>query len=95
MTTGTRILAVVREDIGDTSWWARILTILGSQSGSTQQRFVGRTGGKTKYKSPTFSVPGSVGPISPEERWAPGDVVAQRPGPRTFGPVRAPVKTPS
>lgn len=69
---GTETLVVVREDIGATAWWARILTIRGSQYGSTQQRFVGRTGGSTSYKSSAFPVPGSAGPITPEEQWAPG-----------------------
>lgn len=76
MTVAAETLTVMREDIGDTAWWARILTVLGSQYGSTQQRFVGRTGGKSKYKSSTFPVPGSAGPITPEEQWAPGMTAA-------------------
>lgn len=69
-------LTVALEDIGTTSWWARILTILGSQYGSTQQRFVGQVNGKTQYKSSTFPVPGSVGPVAPQEQWAPGMTAA-------------------
>ncbi|BCW45250.1 hypothetical protein StoSoilB5_24340 [Arthrobacter sp. StoSoilB5] len=72
MTPHTETLTVALEDVGDTSWWAKILTILGSQYGSTQQRFVGQVDGKTRYKSSTFPVAGSVGPISPQEQWAPG-----------------------
>lgn len=48
---GSETLVVVREDIGATAWWARIVTPPGSQHVSqyvsTQPRFVGRTGGKT------------------------------------------------
>lgn len=76
MTMQTETLTVVREEIGDTAWWVRILTILGSQYGSTQQRFVGRICGKTKYRSSTFPVPGSVGPVTPDEQWAPGMTAA-------------------
>lgn len=72
----TATLTVVLEDVGSTSWWARILTILGSQYGSTQQRFVGRIDGKTRYKSSTFPVPGSAGPTKPEEGWAKGMTAA-------------------
>lgn len=69
-------LTIALEDIGGTSWWASILTILGSQYGSTQQRFVGQVEGKTRYKSPTFPAARSVTPVSPQENWAPGMTAA-------------------
>lgn len=76
MNTGSETLTVALEDVGGTSWWAGILTILASQYGSTQRRFVGQVGGVTRYKSSTFPVPGSVGPVPPEEEWAPGMTAA-------------------
>lgn len=76
MTPSPETLTVALEDIGNTSWWARILTILGSQYGSTRQRFVGQVGGKTRYASSTFPVPGSAGPVAPQEQWAPGMTAA-------------------
>ena len=69
-------LRVALEDVGGTSWWASILTTLGSQYGSTQQRFVGQVHGETLYKSSTFPVPRSVTPIPPQEEWAPGMTAA-------------------
>lgn len=69
-------LTIALEDIGGTSWWASILTTLGSQYGSTQQRFVGQVDGKTRYKSPTFPAARSVTPVSPQESWAPGMTTA-------------------
>ena len=69
-------LTIALEDVGGTSWWAGILTTLGSQYGNTQQRFVGQVDGKTRYKSPTFPSSRSVKPVSPEEAWAPGMTAA-------------------
>lgn len=69
-------LTIALEDIGGTSWWASILTTLGSQYGSTQQRFVGQIDGKTHYWSPTFPAARSVTPVSPQEEWAPGMTAA-------------------
>ncbi|MET3905230.1 hypothetical protein ABIE35_003824 [Paenarthrobacter sp. 4246] len=69
-------LVVALENVGDTSWWASILTTLGSQYGNTQQRFVGQVDGKVRYKSPTFPAARSVTPASPEEAWAPGMTAA-------------------
>lgn len=69
-------LTIGLEDVGGTSWWASILTALGSQYGNTQQRFVGQVDGKTRYKSPTFPAARSVTSISPEEAWAPGMTAA-------------------
>ena len=69
-------LTVALEDIGGTSWWASILTTLGSQYGSSQQRFVGQVDGKTRYKSPAFPAARSVTPVSPQEDWAPGMTAA-------------------
>jgi hypothetical protein len=65
-------LTVALEDIGGTSWWASILATLGSQYGSTQQRFVGKVQGETRYKSSTFPAARSFTPSSPHEEWAPG-----------------------
>jgi hypothetical protein len=76
MTPPAETLTVTLEDVGDTAWWARILTILGSQYGSTQRRFVGQIDGETRYKSSTFPVVGSVRPVSPQEQWAPGMTAA-------------------
>jgi hypothetical protein len=69
-------LTIALEEIGSTSWWARILTTLGSQYGSMQLRFVGQVDGKTRYKSSTFPAARPVGPMAPEERWAPGMAAA-------------------
>lgn len=76
MRSGKEKLTVALEDVGGTSWWAGILTTLGSQYGSTQQRFVGQVDGKTRYKSSTFPAARSVTPISPQEDWAPGMTAA-------------------
>ncbi|GAA1130396.1 hypothetical protein [Arthrobacter flavus] len=65
-------LTVALEDIGGTSWWASILTTLGSQYGTTHLRFVGQVDGKTRYKSSTFPAARSVTPVSPQESWSPG-----------------------
>jgi hypothetical protein len=59
-------LTIELEDIGGTSWWAGILTALTSQYGSSQQRFVGKVGGKTLYESRAFSSPRPIGPTKPE-----------------------------
>lgn len=75
MTSQNR-LTIALEDVGGTSWWASILSTLGSQYGNTQQRFVGQVDGKTLYKSPTFPVARSVNPPPPEEAWAPGMTAA-------------------
>lgn len=42
-------LTIALEDVGGTSWWASILTTLGSQYGNAQQQFVGQVDGKTRY----------------------------------------------
>ena len=76
MTPPTETLTVALEDVGGTSWWAGILTVLASQYGSTQRRFVGQVNGVTRYKSATFPVPGSVSPVPPREEWAPGMTAA-------------------
>lgn len=65
-------LHVELQDIGGTAWWARILTTLTSQTGSTQFRFVGRVGNEIRYSSSTFTSPTPVSPVPPEEKWAPG-----------------------
>jgi hypothetical protein len=65
-------LRVELQDIGGTAWWARILTTLSSQSGSTQYRFVGRVADAVRYSSSTFMSPTPVSPVPPEEKWAPG-----------------------
>jgi hypothetical protein len=65
-------LRVELQDIGGTAWWARILTTLSSQSGSTQYRFVGRVADEVRYSSSTFMSPTPVSPVPPEEKWAPG-----------------------
>ena len=72
MRSAAETLTVELEDVGGTSWWAGILTVLASQYGSTQRRFVGRVDGVARYKSGTFPVPGSTGPVPPQEQWAPG-----------------------
>lgn len=69
-------LTVVLEDIGGTSWWASLLSTLGSQYGSTQQRFVGKADGKTRYKSSAFPAARTVSPVPPQDDWAPGMTVA-------------------
>lgn len=76
MTSPAETLTVTLEDVGAASWWARILTTLGSQYGNTQQRFVGKVDGKTRYKSSTFPVARAVSPMSPQEQWAPGMTAA-------------------
>ena len=72
MTLPVKKLTIALEDVGGTSWWASVLTTLGSQYGSTLQRFVGQVAGETLYKSSTFPAARSVGPMSPQEEWAPG-----------------------
>jgi hypothetical protein len=57
MTRAREKLTIALEDTGGTSRWASILTTLGSQYGSTQQRLVGQVDGETLYKSSTFPVP--------------------------------------
>lgn len=69
-------LTVALAGVGGTSRWAGILTILGSQNGNTQQRFVSQGDGKTLYKSPTFPAARAVNPVPPEEAWAPGMTAA-------------------
>ena len=69
-------LTIVLEDIGGTSWWASVLTTLGSQYGSTQQRFVGLVDGKARYMSSAFPAARPVSPTSPQEDWAPGVTAA-------------------
>jgi hypothetical protein len=65
-------LRVELQDVGGTAWWARILTTLTSQTGSTQFRFIGRVGNEVRYSSSTFPSPTPISPIPPEEKWAPG-----------------------
>ena len=65
-------LHVELQDIGGTAWWARLLTTLSSQTGSTQLRFVGRVADEVRYSSSTFASPTPISPIPPEEQWAPG-----------------------
>lgn len=65
-------LHVELQDIGGTAWWARILTTLSSQTGSTQFRFVGRVADEVRYSSSTFVSPTPISPVVPEEKWAPG-----------------------
>lgn len=76
MNPSSETLTVALEDIGGSSWWAGILTVLSSQYGSTQRRFVGQVDGETRYKSSAFPVPGSVGPVPPREEWVPGMTAA-------------------
>ncbi|MHA7240490.1 hypothetical protein [Arthrobacter sp. TMS1-12-1] len=76
MTLPAETLTIALEDVGATSWWARILTTLSSQYGSTQQRFVGKVNGRTRYKSSTFPAAGAVSPMPPQEQWAPGMTAA-------------------
>ena len=71
MRTKLDTLQIDLEDVGGTSWWARLITTLASQYGSTTQRFVGRVGGERRYTGPTFVVPGTIGRLPPEDAWAP------------------------
>lgn len=68
----TQQLTVDLEDVGGTSWWAGVLTVLTSQYGSGLYRFVGRSEGKTLYRSRTFSSPRGLGSQPPQPGWAPG-----------------------
>jgi hypothetical protein len=65
-------LQVELQDAGGTAWWARILTTLSSQYGSTTYRFVGRVADAVRYSSSTVMSPTPVSPVPPEEKWAPG-----------------------
>lgn len=76
MTVPGEKLTITLEDVGGTSWWAGVLTSLGSQYGSSQQRFVGQVGGKTRYKSSTFPAARPLSPVPPQEDWAPGMAAA-------------------
>jgi len=71
MRTKLDTLRIDLEDVGGTSWWARLITTLASQYGSTTQRFVGRVDGERRYTGPTFVAPGTIGRLPPEDAWAP------------------------
>jgi hypothetical protein len=72
-------LVIELEDLGATSWWAGILTTLGSQYGSTYSRFVGHAV-SADPRWPTYTLAGPSFPrvrslpdsLAPEEAWAPG-----------------------
>lgn len=72
MDTETATLQIELEDVGGTSWWASILTMLSSQTGSMTYRFVGKVDGHRRYKSSTFSAARSTPPEPPQEQRAPG-----------------------
>ena len=65
-------LQIELEDMAGTSWLARVLTTLTSQSGNAYMRFVGRVNGHRQYKGATFPAPLSLGTLPPKEAWAPG-----------------------
>jgi hypothetical protein len=72
-------LEVELEDVGGTSWWASLLTTLGSQYGSASCRFVGRARSDDP-RWPTYQVTGSPFPrlrsipddVPPDEAVSPG-----------------------
>jgi hypothetical protein len=65
-------LQIELEDMARTSWWAGVLATLASQSGNAYLRFVGRVNGHRQYKGATFPAPRTLGPLPPQEAWAPG-----------------------
>ncbi|UOD81052.1 hypothetical protein [Paenarthrobacter ureafaciens] len=65
-------LTVELEDLGSTSWWAGILTVLTSQYGSRLLRFAARANGRSLYTSDTFTSPRSYRDGPPEEAYSPG-----------------------
>ncbi|HSK25454.1 MAG TPA: hypothetical protein VK894_00910 [Jiangellales bacterium] len=71
MNADVETLHLELEDVGGRSWWAGVLTTLGSQHGSATMRFVGRVDGERRYASPTFAMPRTVGTVPPQEAWAP------------------------
>jgi hypothetical protein len=64
-------LQIKLEDVGLASWWARVILILTSQSGTAYMRFVGSTNGDRRYKGSTFPSC-TLGTLPPQEEWAPG-----------------------
>lgn len=72
-------LEVELEDVGGTSWWASLLTTLGSQYGNAYCRFVGRARSDDP-RWPTYQVAGSPFPrlrsipddVPPDEAVSPG-----------------------
>ncbi len=71
-------LEIELEDAGSTSWWAGVISVLGSQYGNAYLRFVGRLtddgepGGVAARGSP-FARPRSLpDDVLPDERWCPG-----------------------
>lgn len=66
------LLRVELEDLGGKWWWTSLLTTLTGQSGTTYQRFVAVRGRERCYTSATFPVPRTLGPLPPDEQWAPG-----------------------
>ena len=60
------------EDVGLTSWWARVIAILTSTPGNAYMRFVGSINGDRRYKGSTFPSPRTLGTLPPQEEWAPG-----------------------
>lgn len=71
MDTDDDTLQIELEDIGGTSWWAGVLTVLASQSGGAHLRFVGTVGGQRRYTGPSFTSPRTVGTLPPQPAWAP------------------------
>ena len=72
MSTREKTLQIELEDVAGTSWWAGVLSTLGSQTGSMTLRFVGRVDGERRYTGDTFSSTRTVVPTAPEEAFAPG-----------------------
>jgi len=72
MTADDSTLEIVLEDVGGTSWKARLLTTLASQYGSGTLRFVARLDNERLFESDPFVAASSIGPMPPEEDWAPG-----------------------
>ena len=72
MDSDANTLEIKLEDVGGTSWWAGITTMLASQSGNAYMRFVGSLNGDRRYKGSTFPAPRTFGTLPPQEEWAPG-----------------------
>jgi len=72
MTADDSTLEIALEDVGGTSWKARLLTTLTSQYGSGTLRFVAQINDERLFESEPFFAAGSIGPLPPEEDWAPG-----------------------
>ena len=62
-------LQVELQDVGGTSWWARLLAAISSPKGSSLLRFVGRVGSEIRYSSDTITTPTPVSPSAPEAAW--------------------------